>query len=48
MRGGHPGARRILSGIGISLRAPETPRPPPPEIWPVNIGGASTQQQLLL
>ena len=28
MRVGRPGAREILSGIGISLRAPETPRPP--------------------
>ncbi len=37
MRVGRPGAREILSGIGISLRAPETPRPPPPETWRVNI-----------
>ena len=48
MRAGHAGARRILSGIGISLRAPETPRPPPPETWRATIDDVRMEQQLLL
>ena len=43
---GEAGAREILSGIGISLRAPQTPRPPPPETWRVNIDDVRMEQQL--
>ncbi len=42
---GKSGAHEIFSGIGISLCAPQTPRPP--EIWRVNIDDVRMEQQLL-
>ena len=45
---GKSGAHEIFGGIGISLRAPQTPRPPPPETWRVNIDDVRMEQPLLL
>ncbi len=46
---GHLSAHESFCGIGISLRAPQTPRPrpPPPELWRVNIDDVRMEQQLL-